>query len=59
MAQIFAMEKDLKIYSFFMIGCMAERLKTQLLETDKMVDLVAGPGRYMYIAIPSSINDHV
>ena len=26
-------------------GCMAERLKTQLLETDKMVDLVAGPGK--------------
>ena len=23
---------------------MAERLKKQLLETDKMVDLVAGPG---------------
>lgn len=25
-------------------GCMAERLKTKLLETDKMIDLVAGPG---------------
>ena len=25
-------------------GCMAERLKTQLLDTDKMVDVVAGPG---------------
>ena len=25
-------------------GCMAERLKKQILETDKMVDLVAGPG---------------
>ena len=32
------------------LGCMAERLKTKLLETDKMVDLVAGPG--MYIVSP-------
>ena len=24
---------------------MAERLKTKILETDKMVDLVAGPGK--------------
>lgn len=30
------------------LGCMAERLKTKLLETDKMVDLVAGPGNVMY-----------
>ena len=29
-------------------GCMAERLKKKILETDKMVDLVAGPGMYMY-----------
>ncbi len=29
------------------LGCMAERLKTKLLETDKMVDLVAGPGMYI------------
>ena len=28
------------------LGCMAERLKKQLLETDKMVDLVAGPDAY-------------
>lgn len=28
----------------FAAGCMAERLKTKILETDKMVDLVAGPG---------------
>ena len=28
----------------FYPGCMAERLKEKLLETDKMVDLVAGPG---------------
>jgi tRNA-2-methylthio-N6-dimethylallyladenosine synthase len=29
-----------------MLGCMAERLKSQLLEEEKMVDLVAGPDAY-------------
>jgi tRNA-2-methylthio-N6-dimethylallyladenosine synthase len=28
------------------IGCMAERLKERLLETDKMVDIVVGPDAY-------------
>ena len=28
------------------LGCMAERLKSQLLEEEKMVDLVAGPDAY-------------
>lgn len=28
------------------LGCMAERLKSKLLETDKIVDLVAGPDSY-------------
>jgi MiaB/RimO family radical SAM methylthiotransferase len=28
------------------LGCMAERLKTKLLETDKAVDIVAGPDSY-------------
>lgn len=28
------------------IGCMAERLKEQLLESDKMVDIVVGPDAY-------------
>ena len=28
------------------LGCMAERLKTQLLEEEKIVDLVAGPDTY-------------
>eukprot|EP00126_Sphaerothecum_destruens_P007493 Sdes_comp19876_c0_seq1m12173 len=28
------------------LGCMAERLKQKLLESDKMVDLVAGPDSY-------------
>lgn len=27
-------------------GCMAERLKMKLLESDKLVDLVAGPDAY-------------
>ncbi len=34
-----------------MIGCMAERLKTQLLETDKTVDLVAGPGKVEILSL--------
>jgi tRNA-2-methylthio-N6-dimethylallyladenosine synthase len=29
-----------------MLGCMAERLKTQLLEEEKVVDIVAGPDAY-------------
>jgi len=28
------------------LGCMAERLKSQLLESDKLVDLVVGPDAY-------------
>ncbi|CAG8783195.1 15773_t:CDS:2, partial [Dentiscutata erythropus] len=31
------------------LGCMAERLKTKLLETDKMVDIVCGPDAYRSI----------
>jgi tRNA-2-methylthio-N6-dimethylallyladenosine synthase len=29
-----------------LLGCMAERLKTQLLEEEKIVDLIAGPDAY-------------
>lgn len=29
-----------------LVGCMAERLKTKLLETDKSVDIVLGPDAY-------------
>jgi tRNA-2-methylthio-N6-dimethylallyladenosine synthase len=29
-----------------MLGCMAERLKTQLLEDEKVLDLIAGPDSY-------------
>lgn len=28
------------------LGCMAERLKQRLLESDRLVDLVAGPDAY-------------
>jgi tRNA-2-methylthio-N6-dimethylallyladenosine synthase len=35
--------KDLKIG---IIGCMAERLKEKLLDTDKLVDIVVGPDAY-------------
>ncbi len=37
------------------IGCMAERLKEQLLENDTMVDIVAGPDAYR--SLPSLIQD--
>ena len=33
------------------VGCMAERLKTKLLETDKMLDLVAGPGMWWCVCV--------
>ena len=35
--------KDLKIG---IIGCMAERLKEKLLETEQLVDIVVGPDAY-------------
>ena len=30
---------------------MAERLKEKLLETDKMIDLVAGPGKLLLLLL--------
>lgn len=33
------------------LGCMAERLKTKLLEQDKMIDLVIGPDAYRQLPI--------
>lgn len=37
------------------IGCMAERLKEKLLDTDKLVDIVVGPDAYR--ALPSLISE--
>jgi len=37
------------------LGCMAERLKTQLLDKDKLVDLVVGPDAYR--DLPNLINE--
>jgi tRNA-2-methylthio-N6-dimethylallyladenosine synthase len=37
------------------IGCMAERLKEKLLETDKLVDLVVGPDAYR--ELPSLVTE--
>ena len=31
------------------VGCMAERLKTRLLDSDRMVDLVVGPDAYRHL----------
>lgn len=38
-----------------MLGCMAERLKSQLLEEEKLVDIVVGPDAYRML--PSLISD--
>ena len=40
--------KDLKIG---IIGCMAERLKEKLIETDQLVDIVVGPDAYRELAV--------
>lgn len=39
------------------LGCMAERLKEKLLETDKMIDLVAGPDSYRDLPRMLSLTD--
>lgn len=40
------LRKKQKVQTVGVLGCMAERLKTKLLESDKMVDLVVGPDAY-------------
>jgi tRNA-2-methylthio-N6-dimethylallyladenosine synthase len=40
--------KDLRIG---IIGCMAERLKEKLIETDKLVDIVVGPDSYRELPV--------
>ncbi|TMW67745.1 hypothetical protein Poli38472_007417 [Pythium oligandrum] len=39
-------KKNHQLPTVGVLGCMAERLKTQLLESDKMVDVVVGPDAY-------------
>lgn len=38
-----------------MLGCMAERLKSKLLESEKLVDLVVGPDAYR--SLPSLLTE--
>lgn len=35
-----------QIYQVGVLGCMAERLKTELLEKEKSVDVISGPDSY-------------
>jgi len=46
LAQINNLKKNRPSTMVGVLGCMAERLKTKLLEEEKMVDLVAGPDAY-------------
>lgn len=46
LAQIQGLKKNKPEMMVGVLGCMAERLKTRLLEEEKIVDLVAGPDAY-------------
>lgn len=46
LAHITAMKKQKPDLLIGVLGCMAERLKSKLLEEEKIVDLVAGPDAY-------------
>lgn len=46
LTQINSLKKNKPELLVGMLGCMAERLKTKLLEEEKIVDLVAGPDAY-------------
>ena len=46
LGQINAIKKQKPEMMVGILGCMAERLKTRLLEEEKIVDLVAGPDAY-------------
>lgn len=48
--QINAVKREKPNMKVGVLGCMAERLKSQLLDQEKMVDLVAGPDSYREIA---------
>lgn len=34
------------IFIYLLTGCMAERLKQEIVERDKMIDVVCGPDAY-------------
>ncbi len=46
LAEFNALKKKKPAMKIGVLGCMAERLKTQLLEEEKVVDIVAGPDAY-------------
>ncbi len=48
--QINAVKREKNNMTVGVLGCMAERLKSQLLDQEKVVDLVAGPDSYRDIA---------
>jgi len=46
LSQFNSLKEDKPEITIGVLGCMAERLKTKLLEEEKIVDLVAGPDAY-------------
>lgn len=46
LAKVKKLRKDIKRLQVGVLGCMAERLKTELLEKEQSVDVVAGPDSY-------------
>ncbi|CAH1955503.1 unnamed protein product [Acanthoscelides obtectus] len=50
-------KKDRPSLKIGLLGCMAERLKTKVLETSDMVDLVAGPDSYRDLPRLLSLTD--
>lgn len=47
----------MKINAVTLLGCMAERLKHQLLEKEKTVDIIAGPDSYKDLPRLLSLTD--
>lgn len=50
-----AMKKKNPLMKVGILGCMAERLKTKLIEEEKIVDMVVGPDAYR--DLPNLVND--